>query len=107
MSKVKVIRTKEGIAAQAYIIVGAIAHEFDIMGNSNIIKALDYFSLIANKEEDKAAGQILPWDIGDINEMPSMQAKIDALMLEFCPEDMTFEQIECYQAAQILEKEND
>lgn len=36
--------------------------------------------------------------------LDSKQAKIDALMLEYCPEDMTAEQLAAYEAAQGISK---
>lgn len=32
----------------------------------------------------------------------TLQAKIDSLMLEFCPEEMTQEQIECWEESQVV-----
>lgn len=32
----------------------------------------------------------------------ALQAKIDALMLEFCPEEMTPEQIKCWEESQVV-----
>lgn len=46
-----------------------------------------------------------PRDIGQaidfaVSRIPALEAKIDALMLEFCPEDMTSEQIKRWEAHQ-------
>ncbi len=53
------MKSVEEIAEEAYQIIGSIARMANIdVDNRDVIRALDYFSAIANGDE---AGEILPW----------------------------------------------
>ena len=55
------MKSVEEVAAEAYQVIGGLVSTADIdVHNREVIRALDYFSAIANGEE---AGDILPWNL--------------------------------------------
>ena len=55
------MKTAEEIAAEAYQVIGSLARVTHIgIDNRDVIRALDYFSSIANGEE---VDDILPWGL--------------------------------------------
>ena len=52
----------EEVAATAYQVIGALAEYVGLFDDSNVIKALDYFSDIANGTPgERVKGDLLPW----------------------------------------------
>ncbi len=55
------MKSVEEVASEAYQIIGSLASVANIdIHNRDVIRALNYFSAIADGEE---AGEILPWSL--------------------------------------------
>jgi hypothetical protein len=55
------MKSAEEIADEAYQIIGSLARVAHIgIDNRDVIRALDYFSAVANGDE---VDEILPWDL--------------------------------------------
>lgn len=73
---------------------GLIEHGLSMDSPSQLSDSFRLGVQFATKEFNKTTVQLS-------KEKCALQAKVDALMLEFCPEEMTKEQIECWQESQI------
>lgn len=55
----------EVIAADAYQVIGSLAYSCGVFDDSAVVRALDYFSSVADGEE---VDEILPWELSRDND---------------------------------------
>ena len=58
------------VAAEAYQVIGALAHAAGLFDTPEVTKALDYFGDIANGDKPTRAKEILPWHIDSTRVAP-------------------------------------
>jgi hypothetical protein len=94
----------ENLCAESYCVVGQLLMGMGLFDSKKGQKILD------NLAEHKIIHtDILPFHIDTIKnkEIAHLQAKIDSLMLEYCPEEMTKEQLDNWGDNQVTYKDHE